>query len=287
MTTIGFSLIAHNEEAHIATALQSIQWADQIVVVDCESTDRTAAIASAFPKVRLFRQPNQANLNLNKSFGIAQLTTDWIFYLDPDERIPAPLAEEIRRVVSDTPHQAFRLPRRNFFFGRWLAHGGQYPDTQLRLFRRGKARFPNRHVHESLEVDGSIGRLTEPFDHHPYPRLDDYLRKMNFYTSFQADFWGKEGRRPTPLDALRFLALRPASRFFRRYVLKGGFRDGWPGYIAALGDAFQIAVSYAKFLERQAGAAPNRSAAPASPCRPDHPTTTAASPPTPGSGSAD
>ncbi len=275
MPTLGFSLIAHNEEAQIAGALRSIDWADQVVVVDCASSDRTAAIVGDFPRVRLFSRPNETNLNVNKSFGIAQLTTDWIFYLDPDERIPPPLAEEIRRTLPQTAHHGFRLPRRNFFFGRWLAHGGQYPDTQLRLFRRGKARFPNRHVHESLEVEGTVGLLHEPFDHHPYPRLDDYLRKMNFYTSFQADFWKKEGRRPRALDTLRFLALRPASRFLRRYFLKGGFRDGWPGYIAALGDAFQITISYAKFLERTPAEAPAPTPPgpppPLSPGEADHP----------------
>ncbi|NLI79376.1 MAG: glycosyltransferase family 2 protein [Candidatus Riflebacteria bacterium] len=250
MPTIGFSLIAHNEERQIAEALRSVAWADQTVVIDCDSTDRTGAIVREFPHVTLFRRPNNPNLNVNKTFGIDQLTTDWIFYLDPDERIPDALADELRRTLPDTPHAAFRLPRRNFFFGRWLAHGGQYPDLQVRLFRRGQARFPNRHVHESLEVDGSVGRLTEPFDHHPYPTLDDYLRKMNFYTGFQADFWRQEGRRPGWLDAARFLALRPLSRFLRRYLLKGGCRDGWPGYVAALGDAFQTAISYAKFLER-------------------------------------
>ncbi|HEY9071811.1 MAG TPA: glycosyltransferase family 2 protein [Candidatus Ozemobacteraceae bacterium] len=252
MPTIGVSIIAHNEEAQIAGAIESALFADEIVVVDCASTDRTAGIARSFDRVRLFARPNDPNLNVNKSFGFEQLTTDWIFYLDPDERIPTSLAVEIRRTIDGTTDNAFRLPRRNHFFGRWLAHGGQYPDTQLRLFRRGKARFPNRHVHESLEVEGSIGRLCEPFDHFPYPTLDDYIRKMNFYTSFQATFWQKEGRKPGLIDSARFLLFRPTSRFLRRYLLKGGWRDGWQGYLAALGDAFQTAASYGKFLERTA-----------------------------------
>lgn len=256
-TTFGISIIAHNEAAHLPAALASaIQaGADQVVVVDCDSTDDTASIARSYPRVQLFQRPNLSNLNINKSFGFEQLTTDWIFYLDPDERLPEPLADEIRSTINGPlgqTHAAFRLPRRNVFFGRPLLHGGQYPDRQLRLFRRGKARFPNRHVHESLDVDGSIGLLREPFDHHPYPSLDDFLRKMNFYTSFQADFWYGEGRRPGLMTDLRFFFARPLSRFLRRYLLKTGFRDGWQGFIAALGDAFSIAIAWGKLHERAA-----------------------------------
>lgn len=276
-STFGISIIAHNEAAHLPAALESAvrAGADQIIVVDCDSTDDTAAIARSHPLVKLFQRPNLTNLNINKSFGFEQLTTDWIFYLDPDERIPEPLGREIRSTIDGPLGQscaAFRLPRRNFFFGRPLLHGGQYPDRQLRLFRRGRAKFPNRHVHESLEVDGSIGLLNEPFDHHPYPAVDDFLRKMNFYTSFQADFWHEEGRRPSLMADLRFFAARPLSRFLRRYLLKAGFRDGWQGFIAALGDAFSIAIAWGKLHERCS--------------RPAAPQTPAPSPPTDGSGTS-
>ncbi|HNV72342.1 MAG TPA: glycosyltransferase family 2 protein [Candidatus Ozemobacteraceae bacterium] len=250
------------DERHcLAAALDSAQWADEIVVVDCASTDGTPDVVAAYTKARLFHRPNNPNLNVNKSFGFEQLTTDWVFYLDPDERIPAELAREIRAVIADTPHNAFRLPRRNIFFGRFLAHGGQYPDTQLRLFRRGKARFANKHVHESLDVDGTTGRLSEPFDHLPYPDLESYLRKMIFYTGFQANFWAESGMKPGMINTLRYFCLRPAGRFFRRYLLKRGFQDGWQGFVAAVGDAFQTIISYARFLERQAGTPPANPAA--------------------------
>ncbi|MFZ2956369.1 MAG: glycosyltransferase family 2 protein [Candidatus Ozemobacteraceae bacterium] len=254
--TIGVSLIAHNESAMIEGALASASFADRIVLVDCASTDDTIAIAAKNPHVTIVSRPNNPNLNVNKSFGFEQLDTDWIFYLDPDERIPPICAAEIRAAVeanqhgnTHATHNAFRLPRLNHFFGHPLRHGGQYPDRQLRLFKRGKARFPNRHVHESLEVDGTIGTLSQPFEHHPYPTISTYLRKMDFYTSFQADFWKNDGVSPGTISAARFFFTRPMSRFLRRFLFKGGFRDGWAGFIAAAGDAFQILISYAKLIE--------------------------------------
>jgi len=247
MPTIGISLIAHNEEEQIRQALESASFADQIVAVNCESTDRTREIIMEFPQVTIFDRKNNPNLNQNKTFAFEQLTTDWIFYLDPDERIPPDLRDRIRNAANEKP-VAFKIPRKNFFFGRWLEHGGQYPDYQLRFFKRGFAKFPNRHVHESLEVTGEIGTIREPFEHIPYPSVSSFLKKMNFYTTFQADFWEKDGMKSSLWRSFRFFLFRPISRFLRRYFFLGGFRDGWQGYLAALGDAFQIAVSWAKFL---------------------------------------
>ncbi|GAB4273290.1 MAG: glycosyltransferase family 2 protein [Candidatus Rifleibacteriota bacterium] len=249
MPTIGISLIAYNEEKQIANALKSALFADDIVVVNCESTDNTVKEVKKFEKVRLFNRPNNKNLNVNKSFGFEQLNTDWIFYLDPDEIITPELAKEIREAINSQKYNAYKLPRKNIFFGRWLAHGSQYPDIQLRLFKNGHARFANKHVHEMLEVNGAIGMLTNPFEHHPYPELNDYIRKMNFYTSFQADFWLKNGMKPTTFNTLRYMFFRPYFRLMRRYIFKQGFRDGWQGFVAAVGDAFQNVASFGKFLE--------------------------------------
>lgn len=249
MPTLGISIIAHNEEKQIASAIKSSLFADDIVLVNCESIDKTVEIATAFERVRIFERSNNRNLNVNKSFGFEQLTTDWIFYLDPDEIITPNLATEIRQVMASETYAAYKLPRKNIFFGRWLAHGSQYPDLQLRLFKRGKAAFPNKHVHEMLLVDGKIGKLTNPFEHHPYPEVIDYMRKMIFYTGFQAEFWNNSGFQSGLVNILRQLAFRPGWRFLRRYFLKQGFKDGWQGFVAAAGDAFQNIFSFARFLE--------------------------------------
>jgi glycosyltransferase involved in cell wall biosynthesis len=247
MTSIAVSLIGHNEAHNLPRCLESVRWADQIVYVDCASSDGSAEVARRFTE-RVYERPNLANLNVNKAFGVEQTTTAWVLYLDPDEVIPSALADEIRRVIDAGPKEnAFKLPRRNLYFGVWLRHGGQYPDAQLRLFRRGKARFPCRHVHERLEVEGTVGTLRQPMEHHTNPTPQEALRKMEFYSSFNARLMVAAGRRPTPPLGLRMLVWTPATRFLRRYVLKGGFLDGWPGLIAALLDGLELQVRFIKF----------------------------------------
>jgi glycosyltransferase involved in cell wall biosynthesis len=244
--TLAVSIIGHNDGRHLARCLESARWADEIVYVDCESADGSPEIARRYTP-RVFSRPNDTNLNVNKSFGFAQATSDWIFYLDPDEVIPPALAEEIRAVIGREPREnAFELPRRNHYFGRWLRHGGKYPDLQLRLFRRGRARFACRHVHERLDVDGAAGRLREAMWHYPCESVHEAIRKMDFYSSFNAEQMARRGERPGASAALSYLALKPLDRFLRRYVLKAGFLDGWPGFIVASIDSLDFAFRFFK-----------------------------------------
>lgn len=247
MTTIAFSLIGHNEAHNLPRCLESIRWADEVVYVDCESGDGSADVARQFTD-QVYSRPNLANLNVNKTFGIEQTTADWVFYLDPDEVIPPALAAEIRAMVASNPSEnAFRMPRRNFYLGSWLRHGSQYPDTQLRLFRKGRAWFPNKHVHEKLEVDGEIGSLIEAMEHYTNPTTVEVMKKLDFYSSFNAGIMLEEGKSPGPVIAFRYLFLTPSVRFFRRYFLKGGFRDGWPGLTVAMFDGLESQVRFMKF----------------------------------------
>ncbi len=248
-TTLSITIIGHNEGEHLRELLSTLQWADEVVYVDCESADDSLQIARE-AGCRVFERPNNPNLNVNKAFAIEQASGDWIFYLDPDERLPEALQQEIRQTIAH-PGQAvaFELNRRNHYFGRWLKHGSQYPDVQLRLFRRGKAHFPLRHVHEKLVVDGKIGKLTNDMLHYPYRNISQYFQKFNFYTSFEADFLYRSGVKPSFRNALRYWVTTPFWRFFRRYVLKGGFLDGWPGFFACYFDALNFVVRYFKLLE--------------------------------------
>jgi len=233
MATIAISMIGHNEAALLPQALGNLGWADEVIYVDCESSDDSLQVARRYTD-KVFSRPNTTQLNINKSYGFSQASADWIFYLDPDEVIPDALAAEIRAVIAaDPPQNAFWLPRRNYFFGHWLRHGGQYPDRQLRLFRRGRAHFPCRHVHEVLQVEGATGRLREAMEHHTVTSVPAALAKMDFYSTFNAQQMARAGLEPTVGLALRLMAFKPASRFLRRFVFKGGFLDGWPGFIAA------------------------------------------------------
>ena len=245
---LSITIIGHNEVDHLRELLPLLKWATEIVYVDCESQDGSLEVARKLG-CRVFSQPNNTNLNVNKSYAMEQATGDWIFYLDPDERLPELLESEIKAVVQDTTNAAFRLNRRNHYFGNWLRHGSQYPDTQLRLFRKDAAHFPNQHVHEKLVVDGSIGKLNNDMLHFPYLNISQFLSKFDFYTGVEAGYLRDSGVRITAGNTLRFLVLKPFFRFLRRYLLKGGFRDGFPGLFCTIFDALNFVVRYFKLWE--------------------------------------
>lgn len=245
---LSITIIGHNEVEHLRELLPQLKWPDEIVYVDCESHDGSLEVARE-AGCRVYSRPNNTNLNVNKSYAMEQANGDWVFYVDPDERIPEFLVSEIEKVIQGTTNSAFKLNRRNHYFGNWLRHGSQYPDTQLRLFRKDSAHFPNRHVHEKLVVEGSIGKLNNDMLHFPYLNISQFLSKFDFYTRVEAGYLRDSGVRITAGNSLRFLVLKPFSRFFRRYFLKGGFRDGLPGLFCAIFDALNFVVRYFKLWE--------------------------------------
>ena len=245
---ISVTIIGHNEVDHLRELLPELQWASEIVYVDCESHDQSLAVAKD-NGCKVFSRPNNHNLNINKSYSMEQATGEWLFYIDPDERLPKKLVDEIIDAVKDTPHSAFRLNRRNHYFGHWLRHGSQYPDSQLRLFRKGKASFPNQHVHEKLVVDGSIGKLSNDMLHFTYQNISQFLRKFNFYTGVEAVYLKDAGLEINFLNTLSYTLLKPLTRFIRRYIFKGGFMDGLPGLFCSVFDALNYVVRYFKLWE--------------------------------------
>jgi glycosyltransferase involved in cell wall biosynthesis len=248
--SVSACVIAHNETANLERTLLSLQWADEIVVVDCGSDDGTADIARRFTE-HVFERPNLSNLNVNKNFSFEQAVSDWIICIDADEVVGDRLAAEIGAVTAaEGPANGYFIARRNFWFGRPLMHGGHYPDRQLRLFRRGRGRFPERHVHERLSLEGPPGMLRETMDHYPYPSLAHYLAKMDFYTTFEAARRYEKGRRFSALSLLGEI-VTGKFRLFRRYLLKGGFRDGWQGFAAAYLDFLGRMVIQLKIREMQ------------------------------------
>ena len=255
--TLSVAIIGHNEAEHLSELLPQLHWADEVIYVDCESADDSLKIA-AQNQCRTFSRPNHSNLNRNKTYAIEQAQGDWVMYLDPDERIPEGLSQEICAVIqSKPPHVAFQLNRRNHYFGRWLRHGSQYPDVQLRLFLRGKAVFQQEHVHEKLQVEGSIGHLHHDMLHYPYQTISQFLKKFDFYTSFEAHYLRKKNTPLTWKNHGKYLILTPLTRFLRRYFLKRGFLDGLPGFFCALFDALNSIVRYFKLWELSTKDAPS------------------------------
>jgi glycosyltransferase involved in cell wall biosynthesis len=240
-------VITKNEADGIADALKSLAWADEIVVVDAESTDETVGIARRYTDRVYVRPWNGYVDQKNHAAGLA--THDWIFSLDADERVPPELGAEIRQVLSAEPGMwGFRMPRVSFYLGRWMRTTDMYPDYQLRLYNRRHARWDGLHVHESVKVDsGRVGQLKSELQHYPYKDLSEHLIRMDRYTTLAARQMFEKGKRATRLELL----LHPPVAFVRNYVLKGGFRDGKAGLIISLVNSYYVMLKFAKLWELQ------------------------------------
>jgi glycosyltransferase involved in cell wall biosynthesis len=239
-------VVTLNEEDRLRACLESVAWADELIVVDAESEDKTAQIARDFTD-RVIVRP-WPGFAAQKNFGLAEAGGDWILSLDADEQVSPELREEIARVLAaNGPYDGYRVPRRNIFWGRWIRHGGLWPDWQLRLFRRGRGRFGERAVHESIEVTGSVGRLSAPLLHRSYRDVSDFLTRADRYSTLAAEEWTRNGRRA----GLRDLVLRPLGRFLSMYVLQGGFLDGRRGFLLATLYAYYVFVRSVKAWERR------------------------------------
>lgn len=237
-------VITLNEERHLRRCLESVAWADEIVVVDAESQDKTVQVAREFSD-RVIVRP-WAGFTAQKNFALEQAAGDWIFSLDADEEAAPELREEIMALVTDArAADGYAVRRQNMFLGRVIRHGGLYPDWQIRLFRRGRARFGERAVHESVTVEGPVGRLQGHLVHRSYEGVADFIDRANRYSSLAAEQMVREGRRVRAGDLL----LRPLGRFLSMYVVKRGFLDGRRGLLLATLYAYYVFMRSAKLWE--------------------------------------
>ena len=240
------TVITWNEEERLRACLESVAWADEIVVVDAESTDKTVGVAREFTD-RIWVRP-WPGFAVQKNFALDQTTGEWVLSLDADERVTPELRGEIETVlVGRGSADGYTVPRKNFFWGAWVRHGGLYPDWQLRLFRRGRGRFVEQSVHESVEVQGTVARLTHPLLHESYRSLEEFVQRSNRYSTLAVRQWLAGGRRVGLSD----LVLRPLGRFASMYVLKHGFADGWRGLFLAILYAHYVFLRTAKVWEFQ------------------------------------
>lgn len=244
MATLSVTVITLNEEANIVDCLQSASFANEIVVLDSGSTDRTVELARWFTE-RVYVVPWEG-FGRTKNRALDQARMDWVFVLDADERITPPLRQEIQEILAaDGPADGYRVPRRNFFCGREIRRLGWYPDYSIRLFRRHLGRFNEREVHESVQVQGRVGTLKEPLLHYTYRSLSDLVQRLDRYSTLAAAQLLQEGRRP------RFgeLLWRPWLTFFKHYFWQLGFLEGWDGYTLSYLYSTYNYLKYAKFRE--------------------------------------
>jgi glycosyltransferase involved in cell wall biosynthesis len=239
-------IITLNEEANIARTLASVRFAQQIVVVDSGSTDRTVAIAREHG-AEVFIEP-WAGFAAQKNSAIDKCTGDWILSLDADEELTPELQSQIRALLPSQHFcEAYFIPRRNIYFGRWIKHGGFYPDRKLRLFKRGTARFENRPVHETMSLSGCASDLDCDIIHHAYPTLESYIEHMNLYSTLGAEIAFTHGQ--TSRSYFAFFAnvvLRPAATFIWNYFVRLGFLDGREGLLLHLYHSTYAGWKYAK-----------------------------------------
>lgn len=244
--TIASITITKNEERNIAACLDSLKWVDELIVVDAESADRTVELAKACtPRVFVRAWPGYGP---QKNFAMEQATADWVLIVDADERVTDELREEIRAELVRGPRaDAFFVPRKNLFLGRWIRHCGWYPDyRQPQFFNKHKLRYRDDLVHEGFEATGTIAYLQGHALQYPFRDMGEYLRKMSRYSSLMAEQMAARGRQ----FRAHQLVTHPVFTFFKMYGLRQGFRDGMPGLILSLLYAYYTFVKYAKLWER-------------------------------------
>ncbi|MDA8100038.1 MAG: glycosyltransferase family 2 protein [Nitrospiraceae bacterium] len=246
--TLSVVIVAMNEEANIERTLESVRFADEIIVLDSGSTDRTVEICRRYTD-KVFHQ-GWLGFAGQKNAGIERASGDWILSLDADEPIEDALAEEITEIVaSPGSGDGYRIPRKTMFLGKWIRHGGWYPDYNLRLFRKGKGRFEERRVHEALRVNGTVGRTNHAIVHYSYPDLASFIKTMNNYSSLAVDVMAEKGI-PASAASWPMIMCRPVLTFLYKYIVRGGFLDGKHGLILNLYHAYYVFAKYSKAWER-------------------------------------
>lgn len=234
---------------------------DEVIIVDGGSEDKTVEIAKSYgKKVKVIHTDNPPMFHINKQKALDAARGDWILQLDADEELSLELKEEIAKLLhgqiaknkDQTVQQfnnlavAYNLPRKNFFLTRFLEKGGQYPDYTIRLYRRGKAHFPCKSVHENVEIDGEIGYLIQPLLHYADPDFARYLMRWNRYTTLDAEMLIKEGKKP---NFIVYFFIKPKLWFFKTYIRHRGYKDGFPGYVFSLFSSIRFWVIYTKWWQ--------------------------------------
>lgn len=243
MSKLSIILITKNEAANIRACLESVAWADEIVVVDSGSTDETVTICRELGAT--VHEHDWPGFGVQKNRALGYATKDWVLSLDADERVTPELRADIERVLhAANTTDAYLVPRLSNYCGRFMRHSGWYPDLLPRLFKRGKARFSDDLVHERLVVEGETGELKGLLLHYAFDDLEEVLHKVNQYSSAGAQMMQQRGRQASLSGAV----LRGIWSFVRTYVMRGGFLDGREGFMLAVSNAEGTYYRYLKLM---------------------------------------
>ncbi len=278
---LSLCLATRNEENNLAGCLDSCKGlADEVIIVDGSSTDKTVEIAKKYG-ARVVVTDNPSMFHINKQKALEACRGEWILQLDADERLSPELAEEIKKVINMSQkelenyqenlpekklflkHQlltysqrplaigkytAFYIPRLNNFLGKFLRHGGQYPDGSIRLIKKGKAHFPCRDVHEIMEVDGKVGWLKNPLLHYDSPTFQRYIERNNRYVNMMVREFQQQKLQKNFLNILTYTLLKPISWFLMTTFIHKGILDGWQGVVFSFFSALRFPRAYIKYL---------------------------------------
>jgi glycosyltransferase involved in cell wall biosynthesis len=250
---ISAKINVYNEEHNIVAVCETLGWADEIVIVDSDSTDRTLELARRYTD-RIFNHEFRGYKDKHE-FSDAQTTGDWIFWIDADERVTPELRESIEQVRRRDPKtlpSGFRIARKTYYMDRWIRHAGWYPDYQMRLYRKDVSYWDGVAPHQTARVRGNVETLAGELLHYTKRSLSEHHRVIDSYTTLAAEHLSAEGKRA----GWSALVFRPLYAFIRSYLLKQGFRDGTPGFMIAIFTAYGVFLRYAKIWEKDNAAAP-------------------------------
>lgn len=245
--SVSAAIITLNEEQNIADCIRSLSWVDEIVVVDSLSTDRTREIAESM-NARVIDQAFLGHVK-QKQLAVDSCSNDWIICLDADERVTADLRDEIINLLTETPGHdlkpGYTVARKSYHLGRWILHGGWYPDRNIRFFNRLKGHWSGINPHDVIVVEGKPGHLKSDLEHYVFRDLSHNIHTNNSYSSISAKILFEEGKSFSILKLL----FKPLGKFIETYLVKRGFLDGLPGFIISIGAAYSMFLKQAKLWE--------------------------------------
>ena len=255
-TTLSIAIATYNEEQNIKRCLDSVKSiADEVIIVDGCSVDKTVAIAKGFSHVRIISTDNKPIFHINKQMAVDAATSDWILQLDADEVVSPSLLKDIQKILDHKPEDiveaGFWLKRKNYFLGKFLTKGGVYPDPTIRLYKKGLGKLPCKDVHEQAEITGPTGWLEHDLLHYADPTFSRYLLRSNRYTTLLAQELKTQKTKINFFNFINFFIFKPTYWFFLAYFRHRGYVDGFPGFVFAWYSSLRFPISYIKYYEIQ------------------------------------